>query len=395
MIPRPSGALAIVLAGTWLAACPEPPGDRAELEAVPLPMDLDRLEVTVRDQLRERYAEVERRSAHAGTDAGTLAPAFGELGQALAAYHYWQPASAAFGNAEQLAPAPRWSYYLGHAERRLGHLAESTAAFERVLAARSTDLPALVWLGENQLDLGRLEAARGRFQQAVLVAPDCVQALFGLGRVALEAGDAEAAARHLEAAYERQPGSSRIRYSLALALRQLGDTERAAALFAEVESGHLAAVPIALDDPLMAAIEELRRGAMVHEQRGLIAASRGRMQRAAYELRQAVTLDPERAEAWHNLGLALMRLGRRQAGEQELRRLLERHPEHAPTQLLLGNLAAEQGDLDEAERRLRAALDADPDLPGARRALADVLHRAGRPAEADELMAVTRDGGES
>ena len=384
MIRRLLDALAILLAAGLLAACPAPPEDRTDLESVTLPGGLDRLEATVRDQLRERYAAVERRSARASDGDGALALAFGELGQTLAAYGYWRPARAAFANAERLAPAPRWSYYLGHAERRLGRLVESTAAFERVLVERADDLPTLVWSGENELDMGRLEAARGRFQHAVQVAPDCVQALFGLGRVALEAADAEAAARHLEAAHKRQPGSSRIRYSLALALRLRGDVERAAELFAGVESGHLAAVPIDLDDPWMAAVEALRRGAMVHEQRGLIAAARGQMERAAYELRQAVTLDPERAEAWHNLGLALLHLGRRQAGEDELSRLIARHPEHAPTHLLLGNLAAEKGDLDEAERRLRAALAADPGLPGARQALETVLRRAGRPASEEQ-----------
>lgn len=392
--PPAAATLARVLIVLWLlAGCrPEPPAG-PELEPVPLPAALESLDPVVRDQLGERFAEVERRSADRGAktddsrspDADSrLGRSYGELGQALAAYRYWQPAGAAFANAERLDPAPRWSYYLGHAERGLGRLDESTAAFERFLAERPDDVPALVWLGEDQLAQGRLEAARERFARASEVDPDCVQALFGLGRVALEAGDVEAAAGHLWAASRRQPSSSRIRYALATALRQQGDAERAATLFAEVTSDHRTEMPIALDDPLMDAVRELQRGAMAHERRGLMAATRGRMERAVFELQQAVALDPERADAWHNLGLALLRLGRQEQATRELRRLLERHPRHAPSHLLLGNLAAETDQLADAERSLRAAVDADPRLADARHALASLLRRTGRSAEASE-----------
>ncbi len=390
--PRPWHAALAAIALAWLLAgcgATEPAPAETELEPVPLPADLEEIDATVRDQLRERYADVERRTAAGAAAPGSadaasarLGRAFGELGQALAAYRYWQPAGTAFANAERLDETPRWSYYLGHAERALGRLEDSAAAFERFLAQRPDDVPARVWLGESQLDLGRLEAARGTFHQAAEAAPDCVQALFGLGRAALEEGDAEAAAGHLEAAAKRQPGSTRIRYSLALAHRQLGDAEDAAALFARVESDHLTEVPIALDDPLMAEVRELRRGAMAHERRGLRAAARGQMQLAVVELQQAVALDPERFDAWHNLGLALLRLGRFEEGKRELHRLLERHPEHAPTHLLLGNLALEQGDLWQAERSLRDAVDADPRLADARRALAALLRRTGKGVEA-------------
>ncbi|MEM7349705.1 MAG: tetratricopeptide repeat protein [Acidobacteriota bacterium] len=359
---------------------------------MPLPADLDSLDPAVGNQLRERYAEVDRRVATAAAGASDasrarLGRAFGELGQTLAAYRYWPPARAAFANAERLDPAPQWSYYLGHAERGVGHFAASTAAFERYLADHPEDVPALVWLGEGDLELGRLDEARTRFARALELAPNCVRALFGLGRVALELGNAEAAATHLEAASRQQPGSSRIRYSLATALRLLGEGDRAAALFDAVDSDHRTEVPIALDDPLMAAVNELRRGALAHERRGLRAAARGEMRRAVFELQQAVALDPERFEAWHNLGLALLRLGRREEGERELRRLLQRFPQHAPTHLLLGNLAADSNELEEAERRFRSAIAADPRLPGAHQALATLLRRAGRQAEAREHAA--------
>ncbi len=384
------------LAPVWLtmglaAGCgsPDPAGGRSEIEPVPLPADLGSLDAPVRDQLRERYAEVERRSAAVDRAESPetrvrLGRAFGELGQALAAYRYWQPAAAAFTNAEHLDPAPSWPYYRGYAERSLGRLEASNAALERFLVKSPQDVPALVWLGENQLDLGNLAAARERFQQALDANPQCVQALFGLGRVALEEGDPEAAAGHLEEAVSRQPGSSRIRYSLAQAFRQRGDEDLAATHFSKVTVDHLTSAAIALDDPLMAAVRELSQGAMAYERRGLRAAARGDMQRAAFELQQAVALDPDRTEAWHNLGLALLRMGRRQEGERELRRLLERRPGHAPTQVLLGKLAAGDGQMAEAEERFRAALAADSQLHEAHYNLAALLRRTGRAAEARE-----------
>ncbi len=387
--------IACLLAGCQATEAPAPP----ELEAVALPADLDALDPPVRDQLRELHADVERRSANLAEIAvkgaadvrgganARLGQAFGELGQALAAYHYWQPARAAFANARQLAAEPRWSYYLGMAQRRLGRLEESVAAFEEFLAEHPGDVPALVWLGENQLGLGRLDQARNSFQRAAEADADCVRALFGLGRVALEGGDAETAARHLEAAAAGQPASSRIRYSLAMAHRARGDVERAEELFAAVESDHVTEPPIALDDPLMSAIRELQRGAMTHERRGLRAAARGQLKLAALELQQAVALDPDRFDAWHNLGLALLRLGRQQDGERELHRLVQRHPRHAPTWVLLGNVAAEGGDAAEAERCFRTAIDADPHLARAHQSLAELLRASGRLAEAREHAA--------
>jgi len=100
--------------------------------------------------------------------------------------------------------------------------------------------------------------------------------------------------------------------------------------------------------PLAPAEPSAHDRATILIQRGLEAARRGDGEAAVAAFRKAADLDPGNAEAWTNLGVALIRAGDDARGVEALRR----------------------------------ALRAVPGYPDAHRNLAVVLDRQGRPAEA-------------
>lgn len=372
--------------GIVLCAChPEgaAPGERPRLLPLPAPPALETLDPQARRQLGERQAVVEDLLQDPGAADRRLGRAFGELGKVYHAYRYMEEALVCYRDARLLDRSERaWAYYLGHTARALGETGAAEEAFRAALELRPGDVPSVVWLAETELDQGHLEAAEELFRQALAEDPRCARARLGLGRIALERQRFATAVEELEAARELQPRASEVHYALGLAYRGAGDPERAAEHFARVSTDHLRPRSVAMDDPLLAAVEALAGGAMAHEHRGLRAAARGDFQVAAVEFEQAVSLDPGRHDARHNLALALLRIGRRDEAVGELEALLEADPGHTPSRVLLAGVLAEEGSFEAAERHLRAAVEADPGSTLAHLRLGDLLLRTGRPEQA-------------
>jgi len=84
---------------------------------------------------------------------------------------------------------------------------------------------------------------------------------------------------------------------------------------------------------------------------------------AAAEIYGTVTqIDPDRAEAWHRLGVSLRKLGRLDDAMLASRQALELDPRHAAALTNVGNILYRQGDHQGALRELRRAVDLDPQL---------------------------------
>jgi tetratricopeptide (TPR) repeat protein len=371
-----AGVIALLAVLTAVTGCSGDGGVPERPSPVPLPAGVETFEAPIREQLRDRHGELVRTLADPGASPERIAAAFGRLGTSFHAHELPEAAAECYRRAAELAPSdPRWPYYLGHAEHKLGRWPAARAAFTRVLELDPGDLPSRVWRGEVALDSGDLEAAEADFLQALDADPSCDKARVGVARVALARGRPERAVELLEEALVRQPDAGVVHYHLALAYRDLGEEERSRRHLARLPAGPPSRDAIRFRDERMAALARTRVGSRVHDLRALQALDEGRYQLAVAELRQVLAIAPDRVYAHYNLARALLATGRPEAAVEELHRLLEAVPGDVPSHLLLARIHADAGRPEEAEEQLRAALAADPDSAEARRALAELARR--------------------
>ncbi len=97
---------------------------------------------------------------------------------------------------------------------------------------------------------------------------------------------------------------------------------------------------------------------------------------------EALRLFPDFAEARNNLGLDLQRLGRFEEAESQYREALKINPYLAEAHHNLGEVLQRKGKIEEALAHIHAALRIDPDYPDARDNLGRVLQRMGKTEEA-------------
>ena len=355
-----------LLAAVVLGAAPLAP---LELEPVPAP-SLDRMEPLVREQLRAALEEAESASGSASAEVQ------GRLGQLLILYGYSEAASAAFRNANALAPDTfDWVYYLGSIAHQERDLEVAEATLERALELRPGDPATLVRLGQIELERGDLASAGQRFAAARDAAPAAVEA--GLGRIAVLENRGADAADHYRRALEIQPGATALHYQLAIVLRELGDTQAA--------SRHLAlrgSTEVTFPDPLRDELSDLVTGAGIHVSRAARARQRGDNAAAIAAFRSALEIDPDHIGAREGLAATLAIMGQTGAAREELEEVIRLHPDSISALYNLANLEAAAGRSQRAEDLYSQALALAPDYARARRNLAGLLASQGRYTEA-------------
>lgn len=138
-----------------------------------------------------------------------------------------------------------------------------------------------------------------------------------------------------------------------------------------------------------------RKRAARHFQEGTRLAQGGRLQAAVEELRRAVALQPDLAEAHFNLGSACRDLGRPEAAAASYRRAAELRPDSADAWLALGATLRELGQLEPALDALKRALALNRGLAEAHQELGNAHTALGNWREALEhfrsVLAVAPD----
>jgi tetratricopeptide (TPR) repeat protein len=349
---------------------------RQSLVPVPLP-DLSRTDASVRNQLQERHAEIERALADAAMTSKDLAVRFGDLGRLFLAAEFPAAAEPCFVNAQALAPGEmRWAYYLGHVYKARGDLTRAAAAFDRALQLQPGDVPSLIWNGRIRLDLGHPEAAETMFSRALAQSPGTFAAHLGLGRAALEQREYARAVRELEAALAIAPQASIVQYPLSMAYRGTGDQARA-----DAHMRLRGTLDLGPPDPLMGEIDLLLESPLASQRRGLDALGRGAWTEAAVHFRKGLELDPAvpslRDSLRNKLGAALFQMGDIPGARRQFEEGIRASPRYAPNHVSLAMLMALEGRDREAIRSLRTAVDADPSYVEAHLQLADALRRTG------------------
>lgn len=176
---------------------------------------------------------------------------------------------------------------------------------------------------------GKNTEAYDALRTAVRLNPDVPEAWHALAHVADALGYSiealESARRSLSLAREREYPDN-VQRGLEVTVRAL---EQSLARLAE-EMG--------IDLEKEGGMERLQACVRAY-QAGVEAINAGEYERAAEKFRECVTLAPENARAWSNLGLAQLFLRRLDEAERSLRRALELAPDYEPARYNLAALA--------------------------------------------------------
>jgi tetratricopeptide (TPR) repeat protein len=368
-------------------ASPAPAAQSPGTRPVTLP-DLSRVEATVQEQVKERYAAVQQLLKNPAAPAADKGQAYGSLAMLLHAGEYYEAAEPAYLNAEDLAPMDaRWPYLLAHLHKSRGQPDKAQADFERALALQPNDVPTLIWLGRLYLDQGQPEKAAPLFERAQALAPQVVAALVGVGQSALARRDYAKAAAVLEQALKVNPNSSSVHSPLAMAYRGLGDTAKAEAhlkLWRNTE--------VLVPDPVRQQLDLSLQSGLSFELRGVRALELRDYKAAEGFFRKGIAISPGATmlgrSLRHKLGTALVLMGDVRGAVAQFDEVVRLVPPGEPDETAskahysLGVLMASAGRGDEAIAHFSAAVKFNPNYIEALQGLADALFRAGRPQQA-------------
>jgi tetratricopeptide (TPR) repeat protein len=350
---------------TWILACLIAWAGvlAAEVRPVDLP-DLSEFPDSVRQIIEESRDSVEQTVATAGT--ALQSQAWGQYGEVLQAHGLDQPARQAYLNAHHLDPVRLdWIYLIGTVDISEGRLAEGIEWLDRVLAADSTDSPALIRRGRAHLELGQAARADEDFNRALLLNPDSPAALAGAGRVALEQGRFDDAERLLSRALDLSPAANALYQPLGMALRGQGNADAARSALAQAGE-----VDPPFPDPLIERVRERSRSPQFYLELALAQAESGELGAAQQLLATALSLAPNDELIIENYGDVSARLGAFGEARAAFEALAEMRPDDPAVVFRLAQVNELGGALDAAERGYRRVITLNPGFGGAQEALA-------------------------
>jgi tetratricopeptide (TPR) repeat protein len=367
----------------------------------------------------ERFPEAARASVSGAYEKARARPddaeAVGAFARIAHAWEQWEAAHNAYRRAQALAPKVfEWQYLDGVLLQRLVRHTEAAERLRAAVALRPDYAPARVKLAESLFEAGDVREA-GRLFEALAKEPLTEpMGRFGLAKIAAAEGKHDAAIEHLRRAIELFPEWGSALYALALSYRALGRREEAQRALAE----HARYGPQwpGLEDPVLAALAEVRDDARALLQRGVKLAGLGDLAGAIETHEAALAQEPTLARAHANLislygrqknwakaaehyeavvklgaeletahydyAVLLGMQGRMEEAEAAYRRALEVNPLHAQALNNLGELLERQRKLEEALDLYRRAAAAQPLFRLARFNVGRMLLALGRPADA-------------
>src|SRR5262245_29668370 len=247
---------------------------------------------------------------------------------------------------------------------------------ERCLALDPRHGASLLYLGLIECLEGAPSRARERLAQAVRLDPELVNAWLLLGLMAESEEDFTEAARCYAEAVRKKGEAQLAHQRLAFLSLRRGDREEALPhLWAWVEGQKDESAPLL---HLSAALVEIGRedeAAMVldralalepeapalHRRRGTLCRRRGQRQEAALHFRAALQAEPTDIDTRVEYGLTLAAIGDVDGAIAAFEEAVSREPDHAQAHYELGLLYfTERGDLERPMRELEQSLSLDP-----------------------------------
>jgi tetratricopeptide (TPR) repeat protein len=380
--------LIVALAATGGAACSKTETATAptrQIREVTLP-DLSRMDATVQQQIRDRYASVIEARKN-GTGDADVSEKYGQYGMVLQAAEYFEAAEPAYLNAQTLAPNDlRWPYYLGHLYKSQGQTAKAIQAFTRSLELGPNEVATLIWLGRLYLEQGQPEMAEPLFVRAAALPPKNVAVLAGLGQAALAKRDYQRAVSMLEEALTLDPSALSVHSPLAMAYRGLGDTDKAEAHIKQWRN-----TDVLVPDRLRIELDLALESGLSFELRGVRALESRDFDAAEGFFRKGVAITTGSTALGrslrHKLGTALFLRGDVKGAMERFEEVTRLAPPEgfdessAKAFYSLGVIMASSGRNREAIERFSAAVRYNPNYVEALTGLADALRRGGRVEE--------------
>src|SRR5687767_6982830 len=246
-----------------------------------------------------------------------------------------------------------------------------------VLLALVTSIPLVACKSDPQatarehLEKGDTQLTRKRYPEAIIEYRRAVQADPRLGRARLQlafayasTGDGGNALREYARAAELLPDDDDAQAQAGSFMLMAGRFQDAEALAARMLQR----------DPNSVQGHILRANALsgLKDLDGAIA-----------EFEKALSLDPNRATTYAELGSVQLASGNRDAADKAFRKAIEIDPKSAKAHLAFAHFLWNTGSLPEGEKEMRTALELDPQLVIAHRAMAMYLIMTRRAAEAE------------
>jgi tetratricopeptide (TPR) repeat protein len=233
--------------------------------------------------------------------------------------------------------------------------------------------------------------------------PNNADARLLLGSVLQEEGDAAGSIVQLTEAVKLRPGSAEAQNALGEGFKASGDSKRARGPFEKAVAldGKLAPAQLNLGLVLLEAGELDEAGkhldraielpgrkpdaAYPHYLRAKVSTGQNDLGEAVGHLQQAVTLRPDFAEAWSDLGNARQALLDQAGALSAFERAVSLDPDDAVAQTRIGSLLLEQGKTHLAAMHLREAARVDPTNQSSLYILQRALREDGQAAEAEGI----------
>jgi tetratricopeptide (TPR) repeat protein len=250
-----------------------------------------------------------------------------------------------------------------------GSLAEAVVMLRQLVANDASNADARLLLGTALALEGARTESFEQMAEVVRLRPQSASAHNRYGMVLSRFVEVKAARQEFEKALELDPGLAEAHVNLSTILAQAGELNPA--------GEHLdRAIELQGDTPA---------AAYTHHLKAKIWAARDQIDDSIVELRKAVRLRPDYAEAWSDLG-GMQRLALDREGAVEaLERAVALNPGDAVAQYRLGQLYLQGGDAIKAIEHLKKALLSDPGDLATLYNLGRALRKAGKLEEAKPI----------
>jgi tetratricopeptide (TPR) repeat protein len=344
---------------------------------------------------RASISDAERRASQRANDA----EAVGAFGRLLQAWEQFEAAHATYARAQALAPrAFEWHYLDALVLERSARRPEAVVQFKEAVASSPDYKPARVRLADALFDAGQIEESGRLYGELARDPATEPMGTFGLGRIAALEKRHEAAIELLERAIALFPQWGTAYYTVALSYRALGRREEAErALERHARFGPQWP---ALEDPVFAAVAELRDDARAILARGVKLAERGDLAGAIAAHEAALAKDASLAKAHANLISLYGRQANWTKGEEHYREAVRLGGDIGDAHYDYGVLLALQQKWEQAAEAYGKAIADNPMHSRALNNLGEVLERQGkiepalasygRAAEAQPLFRLPR-----
>lgn len=256
-----------------------------------------------------------------------------------------------------------------------GQRSEAVRLLNEMINANPRDAEARLLLGSVLMEEGKGPESIAQLTEAVRLRPDWAQAQNALGEAFKAFGDPGAARKAFEKAVGCDPRFAQAQVNLGLVLTESGEFSAAAT--------HL--------DRAIQLLGQNPEAAYPHYLRAKIYSEQAQIKKAAAELQQAVSLQPDFAEAWSDLGSARKSLlddaGALAAFEKAVQFALN----DPVAQTRLGSELLGQGKVHEALPHLQEAVRLNPENQSALYNLHRALLLDGHPEEAEAVKGKLTD----